>query len=300
MDWLIRLQNVIEYIEQHLTDDQSILKLNTLAKQAYASEYEFQKIFSIVTGITAGEYIRNRKLASAGEEILMTDLSILNISLKYGYETAESFTKAFARFHGTTPYHVRKSGTGVKLYNKLSIHLHVEGGAALDYRIVNLGNVKVMAKTKIFKAKSVEERQRTIPEYLKKCGEEGLYEVLFRAKDDTTYFADAVLGIHDKVGCKPDGSEFRLSVGVEYRGDTAPEMYEIEQIPEEKWLVFRCCGMRPNAIQKLWHQIYMNFLPSSAYRIKEFGTLEVCREGFRNAEDVISELWLPLAHSTKG
>ncbi len=300
MDWLSRLQNVIEYIEQHLTDDENVLRLSILAKQAYASEYEFQKVFSIITGITAGEYIRNRKLASAGEDILMTDMSILNIGLKYGYETAESFTKAFARFHGTTPYSARKSGIGVKLYNKLSIQLHVEGGAALDYRVVSIGSVKVLAKTKVFQAQSVEDKQRTIPEYLKKCGEEGLYDVLFHAKDDTTYFADAVLGIHDNVNCRPDGSEFRLSVGVEYRGDTVPESYEIVEIPEEKWLVFRCSGMRPAAIQKLWHQIYVNFLPSSAYRIKEYGTLEVCREGFRNAEDVISELWLPLSAGAEG
>ncbi len=297
MDWLSRLQNVIEYIEQHLTDDQYCLNLSALSKQAFASEYEFQKIFSIVTGITAGEYIRNRKLASAGEDILLTDTSIINIGLKYGYETAESFTKAFTRFHGTTPFHVRKSGTGVKLYNKLSIRLQIEGGATLDYRIVRLGSVRVLAKTKVFQTQLIEDRQKTVPEYLKKCGEEGLYDVLFSAKDDTAYFADAVLGIHDNVGCKPDGSEFRMSVGVEYSGNTVPDNYEIIEIPEEKWLVFRCIGMRPKAIQKLWHQIYMDFLPSSAYRIKEFGTLEVCREGFRNADDVISELWLPLADS---
>ncbi len=297
MDWLSRLQNVIEYIEQHLTDDQYCLNLSALSKQAFASEYEFQKIFSIVTGITAGEYIRNRKLASAGEDILLTDTSIINIGLKYGYETAESFTKAFTRFHGTTPFHVRKSGTGVKLYNKLSIRLQIEGGATLDYRIVRLGSVRVLAKTKVFQTQLIEDRQKTVPEYLKKCGEEGLYDVLFSAKDDTAYFADAVLGIHDNVGCKPDGSEFRMSVGVEYSGNTVPDNYEIIEMPEEKWLVFRCIGMRPKAIQKLWHQIYMDFLPSSAYRIKEFGTLEVCREGFRNADDVISELWLPLADS---
>lgn len=300
MDWLNRLQNVIEYIEQHLTDDQDCLRLSMLSKQAYASEYEFQKIFSIVTGITAGEYIRNRKLAAAGEDMLLTDMTVLSIGLKYGYETAESFTKAFTRFHGTTPYHVRKSGTGVKLYNKLSIRLQVEGGTALDYRVVSLGRVRVLAKTKVFRAQSVEDRQRTIPEYLKKCGEEGLYDVLWRAKNDDTYFADAVLGFHDNVGCQPDGSEFRMSVGVEYRGDAAPEAYDIIEIPEEKWLVFRCIGMRPTAIQRLWHQIYLDFLPSSAYRIKEYGTLEVCREGFRNADDVISELWLPLADSPQG
>ena len=66
MDWISRIQQIIEYIEIHLKDDSNTLKLNTLAKQVYSSEYEFQKVFSLITGITVGEYIRNRKLALAG------------------------------------------------------------------------------------------------------------------------------------------------------------------------------------------------------------------------------------------
>lgn len=296
MDWLSRLQSVIEYIELHLTDEPSVLRLNMLAKQAYSSEYELQKIFSIVTGITAGEYIRNRKLASAGEDILLTNMSILEIGLKYGYETAESFTKAFTRFHGTTPYSVRKNSAGLKLYNKLSIRLQVEGGVSLDYRVINHSRIRALVKTKVFQIQPADERERTIPEYLEICATEGMYDILYKAKSDSTYFADSILGIHDAIGCKPDGTEFRLSVGVEYSGDTVPKGYEIVEIPAGKWLVFRCKGMRPKAIQKLWHQVYLNFLSASTYQVKELGTVEVCREGFRNAEDVISELWLPLVN----
>ncbi len=298
MDWISRLQKVIEYIELHLTDEQSVLRLNMLAKQALSSEYEFQKIFSIVTGITVSEYIRNRKLALAGEDIQLSDTSILDIGLKYGYETAESFTKAFTRFHGATPNAVRKNGASLKLYNKLSIQLQVEGGSSLDYRVINHSCIRVMAKTKVFQIQTSEEIERTIPEYLEKCGAEGMYDILYEAKDNSTYFADSIIGIHDEIGCTPNGSEFRMSIGVEYNKDTVPEGYEIVEIPARKWLVFRCMGIRPIALQRLWHQIYMNFLPFSSYQINALGTLEVCREGFRNAADVISELWLPLVNGT--
>ncbi len=293
MDWISRLQKVIEYIELHLTEDGE-LKLNMLAKQTYSSEYEFQKIFSIVTGINVGEYIRNRKLALSGEEILLSDKAILDIALKYGYETAESFTKAFTRFHGATPSAVRRKSASLKLYNKLSIHLQVDGGSSLDYRIIDHCCVRVIAKTKVFQTQSIEDRQEIIPKQLEEWAAEGMYHILDSVKDVTTYFADSILGIHDDVGCKPGGSEFRMSVGVESVKDAVPDGFEIVVIPAGKWLVFECKGMRPKAIQKLWNQIYTNFLPHSSYHIKEFGTLEVCREGFRNAEDVTSELWLPL------
>ncbi|WP_010244281.1 AraC family transcriptional regulator [Acetivibrio cellulolyticus] len=298
MDWISRLQKVIEYIELHLTEDQSVLKLNMLAKQAYSSEYEFQKVFSIVTGITVGEYIRNRKLSLSGEELLLTDTSILDIGLKYGYETAESFTKAFTRFHGATPSAVRKRNAGLKLYNKLSIRLQVDGGYSLEYQIINHSCVRVIAKTKVFKPQSIEDKHESIPEHIEKWASEGMYDILYKMTDATTYFADSILGIHDGIGCKPDGSEFRMSVGVESIKDTVPDGYEIVEIPARKWLVFKCKGLRPMAIQKLWNQIYTNFLPYSTYQIKELGILEVCREGFRNADDVISELWLPLLNNT--
>ena len=295
MDWISRLQKVIEYIELHLTDDdQSVLKLSMLAKQVYSSEYEFQKIFSIVTGITAGEYIRNRKLALAGEEILLTKKTILDIALKYGYESAESFTKAFSRFHGATPNAVRRSHAGLKLYNRLSINLQVHGGATLDYRIIDHSCTRVIAKTRVFQAQLLEDRQDIIPKHLEKWGSEGIYDTLYKLKDDAAYFADSVLGIHDGVGCNPDGSEFRMSVGVESVKDEVPEGYEIVEIPAGKWLVFQCKGKRPMAIQKLWNEIYMNFLPHSSYQVKEPGMLEVCKEGFRNGDDVVSELWLRL------
>jgi AraC family transcriptional regulator len=269
-----------------------------LAKQAYSSEYEFQKIFRIVTGITVSEYIRNRKLALAGEDIQLSETSILEIGLKYGYETAESFTKAFTRFHGTTPNSVRKNNVGLKLYNKLSIQLQVEGGSSLDYRVINHGSIRVMARTQVFPIQTSGETEKIIPEFLEKCGAEGLYDILYEAKNNTTYFTDSIIGIHDEVGCIPNGSEFRFSIGVESMKDIVPEGYEIVVIPARKWLVFRCTGMRPLAIQRLWHLIYVGFLPFSSYQVNTLETLEVCRDGFRNAADVISELWLPLINAT--
>ena len=298
MDWITRLQKAIEYIELNLIDGQDKLRLDKIAQQANSSEFNFQKIFSIITGVTIGEYIRNRRLALAGEELLLTNTKILEVALKYGYETAESFTKAFTRFHGITPKAVRKNNAELKLYSKLNISIKVEGGTSLDYRITQHGCVRVLARTKIFKAASLDKKD-AMQEFLEQGGKAGMYEFLFDKKSDTTYFADSVLGIHDNVGCNPDGSEVRFGIGVEYLGDLekgVAEGYEIVEIPSDRWLIFRCMGKRPLAIQNLWYRIYTEFLPFTSYQIRELGTLEVCKEGFRNGDDVVSELWLPLAN----
>ena len=296
MDWIIRLQKAIEYIEAYLADDQGELQLDLIAREAYSSEFNFQKVFSIITGITVGEYIRNRRLMLAGEELIMSDAKILDVALKYGYESAGSFTKAFARFHGATPSAVRNNHAELKSYNRLIVTIKVEGGTSLDYRLTKHDRIRVLAKSKVFKASSLEENQRAIPEFLERCAKEGLYEFLSSNIDASTYFADAVLGVHDSVDCMADGSEFRVSTGVEFRGDVARRGYTIVDIPAGTWLVFRCTGLRPMAIQKLWYRIYTEFLPFTSYRIREMEILEVCLEGFRNAEDVVSELWFPLAN----
>jgi AraC family transcriptional regulator len=299
MDWISGLQKSIEYIEANLMDDYDNLALDKISAQANSSEYNFQKIFSIVTGVTVGEYIRNRRLALAGEELLLTDSRILDIALKYGYETAESFTKAFTRFHGITPKAVRKNNAELKLYNRLNIHIKVEGGSTLDYRVVRHDSMRILARSMIFSAAQLEDHKAAIQEFMTKCQSGGLYEFLNQNINEATYFTDSILGYHDSVSCNQRGSEPRFSVGVEYKGDPAEDAsseYQIVEIPAGKWLVFCSTGRRPAAIQNLWYRIYTEFLPFSSYQIKETGTLEVCREGFRNGDDVVSELWLPLAN----
>ncbi len=298
MDWIGGLQKSIEYIESNMINQDDSLSLYKIAGQANSSEYNFQKVFSIVTGITVGEYIRNRRLALAGEELLLTDARILDIALKYGYETAESFTKAFTRFHGITPNTARKNNAGLKLYNRLNLHIRVEGGSTLDYRVVRHNPIRLLARSMIFTAAQLEDHKAAIQEFMAHCQKDGMYEYLLHKKSEATYFTDAILGYHDTVPC-PDGDKIRFSVGVEYEGplqELASSDYHFIEVPADKWLVFTCTGRRPQAIQDLWFRIYTEFLPFSTYRIRENGTLEVCREGFRNGDDVVSELWLPLAN----
>lgn len=105
MDWLTGIQNAINYIEGNLTEK---IDYDEAAKQASCSSFYFQRIFSILCGITLGDYIRNRRLTLAGNELSTTDNKVIDIALKYGYESPESFTRAFSKFHGVTPSNAKK------------------------------------------------------------------------------------------------------------------------------------------------------------------------------------------------
>ena len=105
MDWLTGIQNALNYIEEHLTEE---IDYDEVAREAACSGFYFQRIFNILCGITLGEYIRNRRLTLAGNELSAADNKVIDIALKYGYESPESFARAFSRFHGVTPSEAKK------------------------------------------------------------------------------------------------------------------------------------------------------------------------------------------------
>lgn len=125
MEWLQRINQSIDYMENHLMDE---LNVENVSNQVFASKSNFQRVFHLVTGITIGEYIRNRRLSLAGQDILASDSRIVDIALKYHYDTSESFSKAFSRFHGIAPSDVKTSGAVLKFFYPLTINISVQGG----------------------------------------------------------------------------------------------------------------------------------------------------------------------------
>lgn len=128
MDWMTSIQKVIDFIEDNIGDD---LDVDMLAEKIFTSRFYFQKIFTILCGCTVSEYIRNRRMTLAGYEIIDMDTSILDIALKYGYESHESFTRAFTRFHGITPSDARKSRSNLKAFSRISVKSNLSGGKVL-------------------------------------------------------------------------------------------------------------------------------------------------------------------------
>ena len=133
MYWINEMQNAISFIEARLPDD---LSIEEIASSANSSTANFQRIFSIVTGMTVGDYIRSRRLSLAGYELANTGAKAMDVAAKYGYETAESFTKAFTRFHGVTPSDVMRRNANVTTFAPISIKVDVRGGFNMKRKII--------------------------------------------------------------------------------------------------------------------------------------------------------------------
>lgn len=132
MDWINGMQRAIDYIEEHLTDE---IDFDTVAAQSFSSSYHFQRVFSILCGFTMGEYIRNRRLTLAGAELAAGEAKVIDIALKYGYESPDSFARAFQKFHGILPSQVKYNGGNLKSFSRLVLKISMEGGRAMNYRI---------------------------------------------------------------------------------------------------------------------------------------------------------------------
>lgn len=128
MNWIESIQKTIDYIEDNL---ESELDADVLAAKAYSSSFNFQRIFTMLCDCTLGEYIRNRRLTLAGYEVLSDESSILDIAIRYGYETNESFTRAFSRFHGITPSAARKNKSSLNTFSRISVKSNLTGGKVM-------------------------------------------------------------------------------------------------------------------------------------------------------------------------
>ena len=127
------MQSAIGFIEGRLTEE---LSIEEIAHSANSSNANFQRIFSIVTGMTVGDYIRSRRLSLAGKELAESNAKVIDTALKYGFETAESFTKAFTRFHGVTPSTAKRQKSALKYFTALSINVEVRGGFTMQRKLI--------------------------------------------------------------------------------------------------------------------------------------------------------------------
>lgn len=125
VDWIECIQRSIDYIEENIEQG---LNSEIISSKLYVSSYNFQRMFAILCNCTVGEYVRNRRLTLAGYELLDNDANILEIAIKYGYETNESFTRAFSRFHGVTPSTVRKNKLSLNIFSRISVKSNLSGG----------------------------------------------------------------------------------------------------------------------------------------------------------------------------
>jgi AraC family transcriptional regulator len=133
MDWLDKMNGAINYIEDNLDSE---IGFEKVARIAGCSSYHFQRMFSFITDVPLSEYIRRRRMTLAAYELQNSDIKIIDLALKYGYDSPNSFTRAFQMMHGVTPSATRKTSVPLKAYPKISVQITIQGDREMNYKIV--------------------------------------------------------------------------------------------------------------------------------------------------------------------
>ncbi|WP_085507294.1 AraC family transcriptional regulator [Thalassobacillus devorans] len=282
MTWVESLQKAIDYMEDYLLEDISV---SSIAEQANVSVFHFQRIFSLLTDTSVGEYLRRRRLTLAAEELNRTESRIIDIAYKYGYDTPEAFSKAFRRQHGITPSKARTNSGKLQSYNRLVIQVSLKGAEPMQYKMVEKEEFQVVGLNREFSIND-EGNLKGIPEMWDD----------FNAKGTSAGLASLNNGpVEGLLGLCVDKKDNHMDywIAAAHDGDI-PEGFSSLEIPASRWAVFEVHGAMPDAMPKVWKQIFSEWFPSSGYEHAGTPEMEVYLEGNPFSPDYYCEIWIPV------
>lgn len=285
MDWITGIGKAIDYVEANITEK---IDYAEAARRAYSSEFNFQRVFTLLCGYTLGDYIRWRRLSLAGQEIISTKEKIIDIAMKYGYDTPESFSRAFTRFHGISPSEARKSGC-VRSFSRISVKLILTGGNIMDYRIEKKDALKVICRRRKFTKPGDDYTNHEIPLFWDECGRSGDIGRLCAYIPEKPS-VPGLLGI-----CFSNAvtdSEFYYGIGAEYDGSMPAGDFEIVEISAYTYAVFKVKGRMPDAFRETYRRICTEFFPQSDYEYASGAEIEAYPSADVKNPDYTCEIWI--------
>lgn len=281
MTWLEGLQQALSFIESNLTKE---LETEEIARKANVSSFHFQRTFAILTDVTLGEYIRRRRLTLAGNDLLHGKEKIIEIAFKYGYETPEAFTKAYRKQHGVTPSDTRKGIGSLQVYNPLVIQVQLKGAEPMKVRMVEKEGFSIIGIKRSYSFKE-DENLREIPKLWEEVNSNGTTDDLI------TWNNGELKGILGVCVDKKDDMDYWVAVS---STKSSNHLYQSMEIPSTKWAIFEVHGPMPHSMQKVWKQIYSEWLPTNNYQQSGNISFEFYSMGNPTNENYYSEIWIPI------
>lgn len=279
MEWIERLNSVINYIEENLTDK---IDTDEISKIALCSSYHFQRIFAYMADISLSEYIRRRKMSRAAVDLQGESSKVIDISLKYGYDSPTAFNRAFQRIHGIAPSEVRRCGHSLKAYPPISFKISIKGDSAMDYRIEKKEAFRIVGVTALLE-KEIEKNFKVVPDMWGRAAQNGTIEKLASMMDGDL---KGLLGVSS---CNEE-SDWKYYIAVASNQAADIELEEFV-IPEATWAIFTGKG-KNLSIQELERRIVTEWLPTSGYEYGNAPDIEVYISP--NPEEAVYEVWIPV------
>lgn len=287
MDLLKNMNKAISYMEENLTSD---IDFKEAARRAYCSEYHFKRMFSFLSGITLSEYIRRRRLTLAAFELKDSSVKVIDIAIKYGYGSPDSFARAFYHLHGITPSEARNNGHSLKAYPPMTFQLTIKGGIEMNYRIEDKEAFRIVGIKKrvpiIFNGVNPE-----IDAMWKSLDAETIQNLKGLSNVEPIGLLSASTNFSE--GRMEEKGELDHYIGAATTKACPDNLTQLE-VPASTWAVFEAIGPFPDTLQNVWGRIYSEWFPSSSYEQIEGPEMLWNADKDVTSPTFKSEIWIPI------
>lgn len=287
MDSLKNMNGAIKFIEENLTNE---IDFKEVARLACCSEYHFKRMFSFLAGISLSEYIRRRRLTLAAFELKNSNIKVIDIAIKYGYSSPDSFARAFQHLHGITPSEARSNGHSLKAYPPMSFQLSIKGGSEMNYRIEEKEAFHIIGIKKrvpiIFNGVNPE-----IASMWKSLDEKTINELKNLSNVEPLGLLSASANFSE--GRLEEKGELDHYIGAATTRECPDNLTQLN-VDASTWAVFEAVGPFPETLQNVWGRIYSEWFPSSNYEQREGPEILWNENKDITSPTFRSEIWIPV------
>ena len=291
MDWTQRLNAALDYLEDSLGREVDMEKAAGLAN---CSLFHFCRMFEVVIGTSPGEYLRRRRLSRAALDLAASDDKVIDVAMRYGYDSPEAFAKAFKPCFGNTPSEARAAGAGLETWPPARLAVILTGDKSMKYRIVEKPAFMVGGYS-LRTTSNEGQNQQAIPKFWQECHGNGKVSKLCGVMGPM-----GMLGICHDYQAADNSFAYLIAVEAPTDGEgMLPAGTVTATIPAATYAVFESKGPMPHAIQAVWKQAYNDWFPSSGYEHGGTPDFEVYppfndSRGDPASPDCITEVWIPI------
>jgi AraC family transcriptional regulator len=281
MDTLENMKNAIDYIENKLNSE---IEYTRIAQIALCSQYHFQRMFAFLIGVPLSEYIRRRRLTLAAFDLQNSSEKIIDIALKYGYNSPDSFSRAFMIMHGITPSKARENGISIKAYPRVTFSLSLKGVVEMNYRIEQKNSFTIVGIKERFS--HIEGLGENIGRMWRETSAETIEQIAGLGDTEPYGLLGVYSGMYDD-----NTTDYYIATTTK---KSCPETLCKLEIPSLTWAIFEITGPMPTAMAEMWGRIFSEWFPTSGYEHAEAPEVEWYSKGDLSATDYKSEIWIPV------
>jgi AraC family transcriptional regulator len=293
MEWSQRMNAAVDYIEDNLSGD---LDYKTAAEKACCSLFHFQRMFMVIIGVTPAGYARRRRLTLAARDLTSADDKVIDLALKYGYDSPDAFSRAFRNVHGVTPQAARAPGVKLTAYPRISFNIELKGGSDMDYRIIEKPAFEIIGRSRKFSTangKNFIKIPQFWQEYMKTDEYKTLMDLTGGKPGPVT--GGGCLGVCFG-GEETNWDPFSYGICIEKPVKKSPVKFESIPVPAASWAVFDCTL---DNLQDVTKKIFSEWFPSTGYEHDNAPELEVYLPEDPRSKVMQCQIWIPVKKKKK-